>query len=115
MFKTTILAYTILAITSPLNYSGNLSLARPFRYETIQNSTKPLASRSISLDNRYDNIFVNGVFKDNILLTLNYMSGSVKNKADIDWSKIEKPGTYQLRLKPGEVFAFHENLKKDYA
>ena len=45
--------------------------------------TKLLASETISLENRYGNSFVNGVYRDNILLTMAYMRGSVKTKEDI--------------------------------
>lgn len=74
-----------------------------------------LASKSISLENRYNNKFVNDVFKDNILLTLNYMDGAVKNKADISWPDVEKPFNYEFTLNPGERFAFHDGLLPAYS
>lgn len=75
----------------------------------------PLASHSFSLDERYGNEFVNDVFKDNILLTLNYQAGRVKSKADINWETIEQPFTTGFTLKPGESFAFHEDVLPAYA
>jgi hypothetical protein len=74
-----------------------------------------LATHSFSLEDRYSNTFVNDVFKDNILLTLAYMDGSVKNKADISWSKIESPFNYEFTLQPGQEFAFHDSTLPDYS
>jgi len=73
-----------------------------------------LASKTISLENRYDNLYVNGVFKDNILLTLNYMSGTVDDKNDIVWEEVVHPKSYQFTLNPGETFAFHDELLPEY-
>lgn len=73
-----------------------------------------LASRSYSLEDRYDNSFVNGVFKDNILLTLKYLDGSVKGKGDISWPEIEKPFYSEFTLSPGEAFAFHDQILPEY-
>jgi hypothetical protein len=74
-----------------------------------------LATHSFSMEDRYGNKFVNDVFKENILLTLNYMDGEVKSKADIDWNKIESPFHYEFTLSPGEEFAFHDNTLPDYS
>lgn len=74
-----------------------------------------LASRSFSLENRYGNTFVNDVFRDNILLTVHYMSGTVKGKSDISWEAVVKPFDYKFTLKPGEAFAFHDQLLPEYA
>lgn len=79
-------------------------------------SSVVLASRTFSMEDRYNNKFVNDVFKDNILLTLNYMSGTVKSKTDIDWAKIESgPFHAEFSLKPGEEFAFHDAELPDYS
>jgi hypothetical protein len=75
-----------------------------------------LASHSFSLEDRYDNTFVNTVFKDNILLTLSYMDGSVKDKSDINWNNIEKdPISYEFTLDPGQEFAFHDGELPEYS
>ncbi len=73
-----------------------------------------LASRSFSLENRYEVPSVNTVFKDNILLTLNYMAGTVDGKSDIVWDEVTKPKSYQFTLNPGETFAFHDELLPEY-
>ncbi len=80
----------------------------------LGSKTHVLAQKSFSLEKRYDNKFVNDVFKDNILLTLAYMDGKVKNAAGINWEAIEKPQEFSLTLKPGEVFTFHEDVLPQY-
>lgn len=80
----------------------------------LGSKTQVLAEKSFSLEKRYDNKFVNDVFKDNILLTLAYMDGKVKTAADINWEAIEKPQEFTLTLKPGEVFTFHEDVLPAY-
>lgn len=92
-------------------FSVLLSPANP---AILGSSSVELASRSFSLEQRYGNTFVNDVFKDNILLTLNYLDGSVKDKADINWENIEKPFSFEFTLKPGEEFAFHDQILPEY-
>ena len=78
-------------------------------------SSVALASHSFSLEDRYDNTFVNSVFKDNILLTLNYMDGAVKSKNDINWDYVENPLHYEFTLGPGQEFAFHDGVLPEYS
>ncbi len=88
-----------------------------FQIPTMQffSAEKPLlAEHTISLNSRYGNISVNNVFKNNILLTLAYMSGTVNNKSDINWQEIDKPFHYNYVLQPGEVFAFHDDILPSY-
>jgi hypothetical protein len=73
-----------------------------------------LSQDNFSLEKRYDNTFVNDVFKDNILLTLKYLNGDVKKSGDIKWGDIEKPFSFKFALKPGEVFAFHDDILPEY-
>lgn len=75
----------------------------------------PMASHTISLSNRYEVASVNEVFKDNILLVLRYLDGSVKSKTDVNWENINSEYHYELSLKPGEEFAFHEHVLPDYS
>lgn len=77
-------------------------------------SSVALASHSMSLENRYGNDFVNGVFKDNILLALNYTSGAVKDKEDVNWDEVRKPFHFDLSLNPGEGFAFDDKILPEY-
>jgi len=74
-----------------------------------------LAVKSLSMTDRYDNAFVNGVFKDNILLALNYLGGAVKGKNDINWDEVEKPFHYEFTLSPGQEFAFHDGTLPEYS
>ncbi|OGE38304.1 hypothetical protein A3B45_02100 [Candidatus Daviesbacteria bacterium RIFCSPLOWO2_01_FULL_39_12] len=73
-----------------------------------------LAQHEISLENRQPDSWVNGIFKDNILLNLAYLDGRVSKKEDIDWDEVRKPFTYQFRLNPGEAFAYHEDVLPEY-
>ncbi len=75
---------------------------------------RTLASHQISLNDRYNNSYVNDVFKDNILLTLAYMDGSVKDKSQINWDKIRQPVTFQFQIQPGKTFAFHDGISPEY-
>lgn len=78
--------------------------------------TTVLASQKMSLEKRYGNQYVNDVMKDNILLTLYYLSGKVKTPADINWDTITtKPFKYDLVLRPGEAFAFHDDALPEFA
>lgn len=67
-----------------------------------------LGDAQFSLANRYGNTFVSDVFADNILLTLAYMRGTVNGS--VDWNAVRAPFVYSITLKPGEVFAFHEDV-----
>jgi hypothetical protein len=78
-------------------------------------SSVVLATKSLSMTDRYDNIFVNDVFKDNILLAMNYLDGAVKSKNDVDWNNIEKPFHYEFTLEPGQEFAFHSGILPEYS
>lgn len=75
---------------------------------------KYLASEQISLEKRYDNPYVNDVFKDNILLNISYLAGKVTKKEDINWKEMEKPFEYKFTLMPDKTFAFHEDVLEKY-
>ncbi len=76
--------------------------------------TATLATHEFSLEKRYSNTYVNDVFKDNILLTLDYLTGQKVDPQKVDWTSVEKPNTYTVTLKPGQTFAFHDNLLPKY-
>jgi len=69
-----------------------------------------LASHQMSLNQRYTTASVNNVFRNNILLTLAYMTGRVTDPATINWDEINKPFRFDYILYPGEVFAFHDDV-----
>ncbi|MBI2595864.1 VanW family protein [Candidatus Daviesbacteria bacterium] len=89
-----------------------LSLGLP--YSKPGDSFVILAQHSISLSNRQPDKFVNNVFKDNILLNLNYMDDVITNRSQIDWAQIEKNSQFSFTLKPGEAFAFHDDVLDKY-
>lgn len=73
-----------------------------------------LSQKEISLDNRYEDKFVNNVFKQNILLNLAYLRNSVTSAKDINWDEVVKPFQYQFKLDPNKTFAFHEDAGDKY-
>lgn len=75
---------------------------------------KYLAAEQISLEKRYDNKFVNDVFKDNILLNMSYLSNKVTKKDEINWDDVRKPFSYSFALLPNKTFAFHEDVLDKY-
>lgn len=79
-----------------------------------QPSSHRLASHEFSLQNRYQDPWVNTVFKDNILLTVDYTQGKRIDPKNIDFKKIDKPFQYTLILKPNETFAFHDDVLPEY-
>jgi len=74
-----------------------------------------LAAHEFPLTDRYTNSFVNDVFKDNILLAIDYATGKKLNPQSINWSTVDKPFEYEIILKPGETFAFHDDVLPQYA
>ena len=96
----TLLAAAIYAITT----------AKTMTVDYVLGASSVRAERTMSLANRNPDPRVSGVFKDNILLTLNYMDGAISDPTKIDWSAVTKPKTYMLTLNPGEIFSFHEKV-----
>lgn len=103
--------FIVMFKTIPYLISLLISLNNP---AITGSSDMVLSNKSISLEERYSDKFVNGVFKDNILLTLGYMDGDIKEKSEIVWSDIEKPQNFGFALKPGESFAFHDQVLPEY-
>lgn len=75
---------------------------------------KVIGEKQFSLENRYAVKSVNEVMKKNILLNMAYLNGKVTKKSEIDWDKIVSPVHFEKNLKPGEVFAYHEIVRKEY-
>ncbi len=76
--------------------------------------THTLAQHEMSLEDRYPEKSVNDIFKDNILLTIDYMKGQAPQSKTINWHDVEKPFAYEFTLKPQETFAFHDDVLSDY-
>jgi hypothetical protein len=96
------------------------SLLQPVEPVSVLSQSLPevkqvLASQEYSLQNRYHIESVNEIFADNILLALLYLDGDVKKGDSIDWETVRKPDSAVFTLKPGESFAFHDNLTADRA
>lgn len=101
---------TILSILNPaVPATNNPTTDIPHAYLHISEK-QILANHAISLNNRYKEEWINEVFKSNILLTLDYLNGNVRQKADINWEKIESPKKIEFTLNPGESFAFHDQI-----
>lgn len=77
-------------------------------------AVKVLSQVTYSLSNRYSDPYVNAVFSDNILLTLAYMNGKVKKSKNVPWNTVKSSGAKTLLLKPGQTFAFHDEVLEKY-
>ncbi|MBI2017726.1 VanW family protein [Candidatus Daviesbacteria bacterium] len=88
----------------------------PLSFASLLGPEEPpiIAQKEISLENRYDESFVNGVFKDNILLNLAYLRGSVSSKESINWDEVKKPFIYEFSLEPNQTFAYHDDVLPQY-
>ena len=75
--------------------------------------TRVLGDASFSLADRYANTYVSDVFSENILLTLAYMRGTIKDH-NVNWDSVRAPFDYSITLKPGDVFAFHEDVLPEF-
>ena len=102
------LVTAVVFAASPLQSGSIISPLAPDQEQHI------LAVHEMPLGDRYPNPIVNNVFKDNILLTMSYYSGQTKQGGAVNWDNVRKPFTYDLMLKPGEVFAFHNNVLSQY-
>jgi hypothetical protein len=74
-----------------------------------------LAEHNMRLDTRYPVAQVNEVFKKNILLTLNYISGRKNTDGPVNWDNLEQNTEVQFTLNPGETFAFHDGVLPKYS
>lgn len=98
----TILSLLIL----PFIQQGDFSIVSP--------RVEALSMREFSLAKRYEDSFVNQVFKDNILLNVKYLAGEKIDPKEINWDEIRKPFEYKLVLKSGETFAFHDDVLPEF-
>lgn len=77
--------------------------------------TSVLASRTISLETRQTDRWVNSVFKDNILLNASYLAQRFTPTAHVSWEDVNTPFTYSFTLEPGQTFAYHDTVLPEYA
>lgn len=73
-----------------------------------------LSSRTMSLNNRFGYDLPENAYKDNILLNLAYIHGSVKTKSDINWDNLKQAKTIEMTLEPGQMFAYHDLIDPKY-
>ena len=107
MFRTFLKSFIIF-------FAISLCLGNILPKQSILAHQPPLSQHSFSMVERYGNSYVNNVFRENILLTIAYMTGSVRHVSDIDWQDISKSGSQSFILRPGEVFAFHDSVLPTY-
>lgn len=95
-----------------------LSLLSRVSVPMVKYEAKPeikiLATHEFSLENRYKNISVNDVFKDNILLTVDYATGTKISPSTINWKTVEAPFKKSITIEPGQTFAFHDDVLPAY-
>lgn len=108
-FKKQILILSIV----PLSF-GNLTTQSIGVLSNPSEDNSLLTQQEMSLDNRYEDKFVNDVFKNNILLNLAYLRGSITSAKDIKWEEVAKPFSYQFILNPDKTFAYHEDVDNSY-
>lgn len=74
-----------------------------------------LAKEELDLTKRLPTEYGARVFSDNILLALRYLNDPASAKAMAGkWEKVREPFTVEFTLAPGEIFAFHDNVLKDF-
>src|SRR5688572_19506478 len=103
MFQKIIIILLILMLTVLTKQEVPFSV--PYAYSSNEHL---LAKQQMSLENRHPVAMNNEVYKDNILLTLAYLSGKVTKKNDINWNDVRSFHSYEFELKPGEAFAYHD-------
>ena len=112
MIQTAIASFlTASIITASASMSVNLAsnTAQP------QQAQAQIASRAMSLNTRYGYELASNVYKDNILLNLAYLNGTVKSKNDINWDNLHKPMVMEFTLEPGQRFAYHATTLLEYS
>ncbi len=100
----------ILSLSIMIHSTNQAHLSLPYAQpgETI------IASRAMSLDDRYPAKSVSDVFKDNILLNVAYLDGRVTNAKDVNWGSLEQPFKSEFTLQPKQTFAFHDAVLPEF-
>jgi hypothetical protein len=73
-----------------------------------------VAKETLDLKTRSPFPSVNEGFADNILLSLHYLNGEKFSAGKVDWEKIRQPFSVSFVLRPGQVFAFHDQVLPEY-
>lgn len=118
MIYTTVLSLALtLFMPTPMAFSGVQNTPEVLSMVTTaqaKSSSIELASREMSMNDRYPVASVSQIFKDNILLNIAYLDGRVKDAKQIDWSKVTQSFHSEFTLKPNEVFAYHNGVLPQY-
>lgn len=112
MIQTAIVSFLTASV---IGASAVLSLPQTMPVAQIEQAQVELGSTSMSLDNRIEYKPTNDIYKDNILLNLAYLSGTIKKGDQINWEEVRKPLEIQFSLEPGERFAYHDSLLLEYS
>ncbi len=91
-----------------------INVLSPMAKPVVQPVVKTLAEHAFSLENRYPVPSVSDVFKDNILLTIDYATGT-KVTSSVDWNAVEAPFKKTITIEPGQTFAFHDDVLPEFA
>lgn len=68
----------------------------------------------MGMNNRHPAPSANDVYKDNILLTISYLTGETKAGGAVDWDLVRRPGVRRYTLPAGRTFAFHDGVLPEY-
>ena len=85
-----------------------------FEQRFIEEVVYCIAVHEFSLEKRYADSFVNDVFKDNILLNVKYLAHEKIDPKKVNFEDVRKPFEYEFILKPGETFAFHDDVLPEH-
>lgn len=83
---------TLVILAFILSFFIKFKGVEPFEAKAAQ---RVLSEREISLDKRYEDKFVNGVMKYNILLNLAYIRGTVTSSSNIKENEVIKDFHYE--------------------
>lgn len=97
----------------PTLFIGIPLLSNLFAPQPSKPAENVLAEKSFSMGYRYPDQWVSNVFKDNILLTLYYLRGNPKTQ-EVNWTAVERPFHYEIKIPKGKTFAFHEDVLPEY-
>lgn len=76
---------------------------------------KVIGSRTMGMTNRHPQPYANEVYRDNILLTIAYMTGREAHGGAVDWDTVRRPGTYRWTLPSGQTFAYHDSVLPEFS
>ncbi len=117
MFR--LFALIFITLLLGLNLLAHFNFVTPARAQLAQLGyfipEQKIVSRSISLDERVPGGGrMSDIMAQNILLNVAYLEGFNFENKNVDWSKVVREKEVSFKLKPGEVFAFHQDVLDKY-